>query len=78
MKRFPSKHGAPVVFNPVRSRTPMPSRIVPRSPALPRDLAPRAETGPKPRSPSYVELDVVEADLKDDPRYDSDDRDDRD
>ena len=71
MKRFPSKHGAQVVFSPLRSQTPMPSRLVPRSPPPPfaqGDLAPEAEA--KLRSPSYVELDLVEADLHDDPRYD--------
>jgi hypothetical protein len=70
MKRFPSKHGTPVVFTPVRSRPPMPSRIVPRSPPPPRNLGEEVErTESKPPRPSYVEIDVVEANLSGDPRY---------
>ena len=72
MKRFPSKHGARVVFDPVRSKTPMPaSRAVRRSsspvPPEASDSAP-----PKAPSPSFAEIDVVEANLSRDPRYDPD------
>jgi hypothetical protein len=72
MKRFPSKHGARVVFDPVRSKTPAPSslrpRTIPRSAPLPREFT-ENEAPTKPRSPSYAEVDVVEANLKVDPRY---------
>jgi hypothetical protein len=51
----------------------MPSRIVPRSPPPPRDLGEQTEqtpqAGSKPPRPSYAELDLVEANLADDPRY---------
>ena len=71
MKRFPSGHGARVLFNPVRRATPMPSsRSVPRSAPVPREAV--EGPAPKPRSPSYAEVDVVEANLKGDPRYDDD------
>jgi hypothetical protein len=73
MKRFPSKHGQRVTFDPIRSKTPARgTRAVTRSsapaPSNNPDSAP-----PKSRSPSFVELDVVEANLSGDPRYDADD-----
>jgi len=68
MKRFPSKHGARVAFDPVRSQTPMPSASrIPRSAPVPREFTEEAPT--KPHSPSFAEIDVVEANLKRDPRY---------
>ncbi len=68
MKRFPSGHGARVAFDPVRSATPYPrARAVPRAAAIPRELI---SEPPKPRAPSFAEIDVVEANLSDDPRYD--------
>ncbi len=72
MKRFPSSHGARVVFDPVRRKTPMPaSRVVPKSAPVPREAA--ADSSPPKRpSPSFAEIDVVEANLKDDPRHDPD------
>jgi hypothetical protein len=74
MKRFPSGHGARVVFTPVRSATPMPSsqHRVPRSAPVPKEVRPRTDAPPKDRTPSYAEIDLVEANLKDDPRYDDD------
>jgi hypothetical protein len=82
MKRFPSSHGARVVFDPVRSAPPAPgtrparrSGPVPRAAGVPRELVrPPVNDGPvKPRSPSYAEVDVVEADLAEDPRYEGGD-----
>jgi hypothetical protein len=87
MKRFPSSHGARVSFDPLRSATPTPaarpvrrSGPIPRGAPIPRDeegtvpppKAAKAESE-KPRSPSFVEIDVVEANLHEDPRYDGDD-----
>ncbi len=71
MDRFPSRHGARVVFDPIRSNTPMPRApvVIPRAAAVPRDLA---DDAPKSRAPSFAEIDVVEADLDADPRYDRD------
>jgi hypothetical protein len=70
MKRFPSGHGARVAFDPVRSATPMPrARPIPRAAAIPRELAPEPR---KERAPSFAEIDVVEANLTADPRYDRD------
>jgi hypothetical protein len=72
MKRFPSSHGARVVFDPVRSKTPMPaSRTVPKSSPVPRETT--SSTPPKKPSPSFAEIDVVEANLTNDPRHDADD-----
>jgi hypothetical protein len=75
MKRFPSRHGARVAFDPVRSKTPTPSslrpRAIPRSAPVPREFSPD-EAPTKPRSPSFAEIDVVEANLKTDPRYEGD------
>jgi hypothetical protein len=72
MKRFPSSHGARVVFDPVRSKTPMPhSRVAPKSAPVPREAV-ADSAPPKKPSPSFAEIDVVEANLKHDPRYDAD------
>lgn len=78
MKRFPSSHGARVVFDPIRRATPTPgtpatrrSGPVPRAAPLPREI-PREERE-KPRNPSFAEVDVVEANLAGDPRYDGED-----
>lgn len=88
MKRFPSSHGARVVFDPLRTRTPnaasgpiRQSGSVPRGAPIPRDEeaspppAKKSKPGPaKERSPSYVEIDMVEANLQEDPRYDEEDK----
>jgi len=71
MKRFPSKHGAKVAFDPLRSAAPPPLKhvAVPRAASIPRELV---QDTARARSPSFVEVDVVEANLTGDPRYDRD------
>jgi hypothetical protein len=71
MKRFPSSHGARVVFDPVRSKTPLPrSRVTPKSGPVPRESPASTPAPARKPSPSYAEIDVVEANLTNDPRHD--------
>jgi len=59
-----------VAFDPIASGSTPPARqhssVVPRAPAVPREASGASS---KARSPSFAEIDVVEADLADDPRY---------
>jgi len=73
MKRFPSKHGARVVFDPVRSKTPMPTSRTARRSSSPAPQEASDSAPPKSPSPSFAEIDVVEANLSRDPRHDPDD-----
>jgi hypothetical protein len=61
--RFPSGHGIPCQFHPIaetpRSTRPAASSFPPK--------------GARRKTPSYAEIDVVEADLSNDPRHDDHD-----
>ena len=76
--RFPSGHGQAVRFRPVDERVTTPASGTPAARPMGRDGGgspgqSRGSDAPNARrsSPSYVEIDVVEADLTADPRADN-------